>query len=621
MSIFAFAFWEMVFLFSLGVLALPIPLSVPPLPEDPALIRCAPANSLVYVQWFGNAAANPDSANRTERLAGEPQVQALAEQMRKAARTALLQAAGGHELAQRGLRMLELALQRPGCLFVTEIDPRSDMPSGAFVSSLGPQAALAGPLMRQLEGILAEQLPADTLAEGEDPFEVDGAKFRALPVPGFPIVWGVTDGYVILATDRFTAEGAVRGLRAGTGLAGHPAYGELHGRIAVARPAFRSFLDLERIVEYLQADAPEALPPLEALGLADCRALLTETGLEGNGFAARTVLATASEPSGLLRRLGSRPLRADELGIIPGDANFAVAASLDPRGIFDVLRAAIAGLDERAVMEFDSAVAELDETLGVRLEEDLLAHAGDVVTLWNSPGQGGLLISGTTLAISLADGKAFGEAYGRAMARVRELARRKLPDPDSGRIRRGLYLDHVEHAGHTIWFVDTVGDDFPFAPAWCATDSHLLFSLFPQMIADSIDVGLDSASDVSAELSGEAVAISHLDAAGTWDAAYPLALMLGQVVFSELQREGIAIDISAWPTRRALARHLGTERGELSRLDDGLLLTRTGTLPVADPILGVAVPVGAAAAMWLRYQAMAALRAAEAARAQGQEGR
>ena len=49
------------------------PLSVPPLPEDPALARIAPQECLWYMSAAGMATPDSGSANKTEQLLAEPE--------------------------------------------------------------------------------------------------------------------------------------------------------------------------------------------------------------------------------------------------------------------------------------------------------------------------------------------------------------------------------------------------------------------------------------------------------------------------------------------------------------------------------------------------------------------
>ncbi len=54
-----------------------LPLGLPPLPEDPVISRVAPEECLAYISWAGTATPNAKSANHTEQLLAEPEVQNL----------------------------------------------------------------------------------------------------------------------------------------------------------------------------------------------------------------------------------------------------------------------------------------------------------------------------------------------------------------------------------------------------------------------------------------------------------------------------------------------------------------------------------------------------------------
>lgn len=61
-----------------------LPLSLPPLPEDPMLVRVAPAECLVYTSWSGMAVADAKSTNQTEQLLAEPEVRDMFAQIERA---------------------------------------------------------------------------------------------------------------------------------------------------------------------------------------------------------------------------------------------------------------------------------------------------------------------------------------------------------------------------------------------------------------------------------------------------------------------------------------------------------------------------------------------------------
>ena len=61
-----------------------LPFGVPPTPEDPKLARVAPEECLFYLSWAGTASPDPKSANQTEQLLAEPEVQNFFKQIDRA---------------------------------------------------------------------------------------------------------------------------------------------------------------------------------------------------------------------------------------------------------------------------------------------------------------------------------------------------------------------------------------------------------------------------------------------------------------------------------------------------------------------------------------------------------
>ena len=140
--------WEMIILFGLGLVSIPMPFSVPPLPEDQNLLRAAPAETIAYFSWFGRANANPQSHNKTERLAAEPEVRELVLTVAKAIRRAWeIEARDDFEHATECFNMLAMLSERPGCVFLSGVDlpPTPVSIRAGLVAHLGARAALLVP--------------------------------------------------------------------------------------------------------------------------------------------------------------------------------------------------------------------------------------------------------------------------------------------------------------------------------------------------------------------------------------------------------------------------------------------------------------------------------------------
>ena len=150
----------------------------------------------------------------------------------------------------------------------------------------------------------------------------------------------------------------------------------------------------------------------------------------------------------------------------------------------------------------------VSEFLVVRGAWDIFTTA----TIWSMLG---LLFTGATAALTLKDAAAAKESFKTFMARMEEVAP-QIPADHQGRINRGAYLEKTHAEDHPIYYVNILDDDFPFAPAWCVTDTHLMFSLFPQMLKASIRRGPDVHTSVvkNKGVTGHAgaVAMTYLNA-------------------------------------------------------------------------------------------------------------
>ena len=89
MEVAAVGFAELLLVVLLGAGGSPFPAGVPPLEEDPALIRAVPAESILFVEWFGTGTPRGESTNATERLAANEEVRHLVRTVLEAVQSAI----------------------------------------------------------------------------------------------------------------------------------------------------------------------------------------------------------------------------------------------------------------------------------------------------------------------------------------------------------------------------------------------------------------------------------------------------------------------------------------------------------------------------------------------------
>lgn len=588
----------LVFASYLGLLGIPLPMPVPPQPEDPVLICTAPADSLLFVQWFGHGQPLAETKNRTENLAREPEVRAMVARLLASSRNALEREGRGAQEFEPVLTLFDQAatmFEHPGCLTVQSLAPFS----GSLVVKSGSDA-----LEKAIHNVLSSRARGNVEFDEKD---VAGVTFAGLALPGDAesLLWTTTDGYFVMAVGEAAAKQVVAGLQGkDQGLAAAPGMRKMRAACKVERPMLRTYASMAKMAE----QAPFTVRFYEPLGLTHATAALAESGLEGDGFVSRLHLLVAKNKqadAGVLGLLRGKPLSLDDLALVPGDATTALAfrtASGTVERAAMLACSSLAGKDPTPYWE--RFVAQGKQQVDVDISKDLVAHVDDCAVVWNSPGQGGLGFTGAVGALPLRDGKAFGDNLAKMWDALMDVAPTKKKAREKGeRIRpyRG-YLGSFEHAGSKVWWMDHIDRDLPFGISWASTARHALISMQPQQMKTAIEHSdrpdFDKAlvRKPAVARRGSATAMLYVDLKGLLQQCYGGLLVIFQAESHEWQSEGFDFELADVPRLESLTKHLGAEMTVLEPVDDGWMITRRGTLPVFDTLL---VSVGTACALLL----------------------
>jgi hypothetical protein len=225
--------------------------------------------------------------------------------------------------------------------------------------------------------------------------------------------------------------------------------------------------------------------------------------------------------------------------------------------------------------------------LGIDLQDDLLKPLGDVWCVYNSPSEGGLLVTGLTGVVQVKDHARLEATLDRlisffhdrveAPALAGEMGVHGFPPRVSPRIIKTSF------AGHVIYHFDVPAGDSPMAPAWCLTEKELLVSFFPETIKSHLARNEDSPSlaavpEVAQVLQDGAVAFSYCDTRKVAEFVYPLLCFGAKAISSELSQKGIPLDAGLLPSAAAIFPHLQPSIGVVRRTADGIELSSRGTL-------------------------------------------
>ncbi len=465
----SFTVWAWLLLFGGG--GLPLPLSLPPLPEDPVMSAVAPEQCLWYLTWSGAAKADATSKNKTEQLLAEEEIQRFGTELERRVVAAIREHARGPDAlaAQEVPKLVKIALTRPAALFIADFKMGERGPDihGGLIVNLGDQVEDVKNSIARLSTLL----PAAANPAG---------KWQRLPTPaGGPLIeWGVDGKYLIVGIGEGSADGIVAREK-GTA----PKWLEaIRTRLHVERPAMVHYLNIKKIVAVVQAAGMlgHGAPPqlLDALGISNLTSVASMSGLEGDGWTNNLLLGMDGPPAGVFNLAGGKPLTAADLAPIPQDATLAFAVRLDLerayRGIFEIT----GNIDPRAALELERALGKIENQAGIDFSHDVFKAVGDTWCVYSAPSEGGLLITGLTVVASIRDH----ESLAKAEDQLRALAKDALAATHSFDPRSRATIGDCEFHGQQIHFLNFIGEPSPVAPAWCLTDKEFIVALSPQAI-------------------------------------------------------------------------------------------------------------------------------------------
>ena len=585
-----------------------LPLGLPPGPEDPAVAAAAPEECLFYLSWAGTAKPDPKSVNQVEQLIAEPEIQQFVAEVERRIRDGLRAAAAREDpqaaaMVDDLMGLVKTALTSPGAIYVGKLDVGREPPpriQAGAVFNLGEDAAKTRTLLEKHRKLLGED-DVKTVQIGGETF------YRIKPDPDAPTcTWGVYGKHFVVGIGEGEAEAIVKRM-SGT----PPAWlAQIRRQLMVERPSTVTYVNVKKIVATIEVSFRESSDwqlLIRVLGLNNFTYLASVSGLDETGFVSKTLLAMEKPAGDVLSFLGRKPLEAKDLGPIPKDATLALAARFDAARFWEMLF----GLAKDLPQVGDSVALQLGETekkLGFRIREDLLQSLGDVWCIYNSPGEGGLVLTGLTAVVPLKDPDRAAAAHAKLLAfwnisaavkaarfSAVEAAGKKVPP----RFReQGPPVQHVRFADKTIFTLSGADRRFPFAPSWCLTDKELIVSLFPQNVKAYLSRGADfqslAAAPEVAELlksEGGPVIVGYQDTPELFRLIYPIVQIAAKFMLGELQQEGIDVDVSILPSAASIGKHLRPAVKAVRRTKDGIEVTVRQSLPGSGA--GALVPLGA----------------------------
>ena len=574
-----------------------VPLGMPPAPEDPTIFRAAPEECLWYLGWAGTAEPDPNSKNHTEQLLAEQEVQHFLTEVETQLVAALKRGAPPNEegrvAAEHGPKLVKALFTRPAAIFVASagVGLSGPMVNGGAIVNLGDQA----------KDIEASLKTIERLATGRESTP-DDAGWRRLPLPPqVPVVeWGVKGKHLVVGIGKGSADGIAERV---TGDSSPAWLEEVRKNSPVERLSTLHYLNLRTIREiavpmlsFGTGRPINGQAILDLAGIGNVQYYSNVSGLDEDGCVSKTFVALDGDPKGFLTFIGGAPLSADDISSIPDDATVAFAVRIDPQQILSNVRQLASTLDPRAAAELQDGIDDLKEDIGIDIEKDVLASLGDVWCIYDSPRESGLLLGATAL-VSVTDRDSLTRANERMVTLIRAEGGKDRARGQRGR-QRFVTVGEFDFEGERVFFLNVVGEDFPFAPAWVITKDKLVIGLFPQTIKAYLSRSGDSktladAPAIASLLEAESapVAIAYYDSRRIVELTYPGLQMLANVACSMLQSQGVELDISALPSLGTISKHLSPGTMSLSHAEGGIAMVSRSTLPISAGPATLALPL------------------------------
>jgi len=604
-----------------------VPLGLPPAPEDPVMARVAPQECLWYFTWSGVATPDPKSTNQTEQLLAEPEVRDFINGVGKALAAAIRKGAPptpqGKILGADGPGLIHTLLTSPTAAFISKAGFGAaglDI-AGGIVVGTGDETDNVKATLEKLE---------DTLLRAETKVQrglLGEGKWHKLPSPpGAPTIeWGFHGKYLIVGIGEGSADAISKSTE------GQPPewLTAIKKKLAVERVSTVHYLNVKKV---FAAAAPipgfaQAQPVLAALGLENVQQFASVTGFEGTGCVSKSWVQIEGEPSGLFTLFGPEPLTAADLAPIPKDASFALAARMKPDQLWTSILAAVSKIDAQSGEEMASGVKQMEAALGFRLQEDLFQTLGDSWCIYNSPGEGGLLITGLTVVVPVKDHDRLAKTNEQLVDFIRKNFAQSAGVQTSPFARRmSSSLGDTTFQKQKIFYLNLFGGEMPFVFSWCVTDKQLIFSFSPQNIRallsrDATAGSLADLPDVAAKIKADSpLLFTYQDTAGMLKITYPMLQMFASMGLAQMRREGVDLDGAILPSLASLIRHIEPGMSTLSREKDGLVYVSRQSMPVDLTLSGLLPAWGGMMFMSVREsRSMQVEMESEAIRAQAVE--
>ncbi len=576
-------------------------MGLPPGERDAALVQCPPKDVVFYSEWAARGEGKP-GAGGIDGLAADPEILAFIASIDKGIReTIAINAGEGKEkvFGENLPPLFKILLNRPGCLYL-DVDAKSALKLMAdppelprFTPSFfGFSPALDATLVinggDQADAIAKHvQAMVDLLPEGDRAENLQHQKFP-IPLEGASLMLHRHNDYFILGWGKDTVDAAVKGLKGESqGLKDSPRFAAGMEKVKLERMSSVAWFDLKSLVDKaVKGLGPQGLvvaAVVQQLGAETTESLAMCSGVVDGQLHTKGFLKTGGKTEGYLALAAGRALKPEDFQTVPADADFLLAFTLDLPKILGTTRRLVAQAGPESKENFEKIYTQLEKELGLSFEDDLFKAFGQAWVLYDSPSNGGVLMTAPVVGLEVRDYETAQATFAKLM-KVLKLA---VPgEIRAGRFGRGIYLNKKTFLDHEIYYVNPVGMGQPFAPAFTLTKTHLLAAPHPQQLKAHLRFLQSEQGRFAAKFkqkiphAGELFGVIYTEPQLFARYLTTISPILATVMFSEMQRQTPGWDAFEFPSARAILPYLGTGLLTKERTEDGILYNNRKGMPI-----------------------------------------
>ena len=579
---------------------------LPPGDRDPALLKAAPPESVLYFEWAARGTGQP-GATGIEGFAADPEIlqltQWIDQQLAKQALPSPFEEDEENPFDEDLLEKLTSVVpplvrsltSHPGSVFVSFHPIPDNQADPVGLARIAATIRVGIMVRSDTETDRLWKLLNQTLVAIPNFHEEEGEPTQSipLPIPGLTFVAHRNDSRILMAFGAGTLDLMTDGLSGlKPGMESNLRFQTAVKRVAVERFSSVGWIDTMGILTNLtKALGPVGLvirPMAAMVGVDAVDHLVQSSGLEQDVLTQRTFIATTGRLDGALVLAAGFPIQPQQFAHIPADADLVLATSISFSRLFKESRQMVAKTQPQAVRIFDETVTELQSELELQIVEDVLPAFGDVVMAFDSPSLGGMVATSLMLSVEIQDTKKATRVFEQLMRLTEQSLVEDSPDLDFGQPHS---LKQQPFFGHTIFYIPFSEEDshlgLSITPTFCLTDHHLLFAIHPQAMKaqlrslQSKQSGFDQlARRKVAVPDGDSLLYAYLDGPRTSRLAAALLPYVSHDFLNWIGSDIESLDLFAIPSTPAISSYFGDSTASITRQKEGLLIETRNAPPL-----------------------------------------